>query len=149
VIECPVAQVFERTIDLSHYADWMPRSGVFKKSSQTSPGPLSLGATYLDQGRMGTFRGSVVEFQRPSRVVFEERLRWFGMPMIEARLQYEFVRVPQGTALYHVGESQLHGIFRAMRPMVILIGRRERRRTVAALKRSLEAHGAERLTAAA
>ncbi len=149
VIERPVEQVFERAIDLSHYSDWMPRTGVFKRSSQTSNGPVGLGTTFIDQGRMGTFRGQIVEFERPSRVVFEETLRWFRSPVVEARLRYEFVPVPEGTAVHHVAESELHGIFRVMRPMVIIIGRGERRRTVRALKKSLESSGSLATAAAA
>jgi len=138
IIDCTVEQAFERAIDLSHYSDWMPRNGVFKKSIQTSDGPVGLGTEFVDQGRMGTFRGDVVEFHRPSRVVFNETLRWFGRPVVEARLQYEFRAVPRGTALHHVAGSELHGLLRLMRPIVAVIGGGERQRTVRALKRSLE-----------
>ena len=141
IVECPVEQAFERAIDLSHYTDWMPHNGVFKKSSQISDGPIGVGTAFLDKGRMGTFRGDVVELRKPSRVVFDERLRWFGVPVVDAHLQYEFQAVPQGTAVHHVAESELHGIFRLMRPVVAVIGRGERQRTVHALKRSLEADG--------
>jgi uncharacterized protein YndB with AHSA1/START domain len=138
IIERPVEKVFERATDLPGYADWMPHTGVFKNASQISEGPLALGTQYLDQGRMGKFRGEVVEFQEPSRVVFSEKLRWFGAPVVDTRLHYEFRAVPQGTALHHVAESDLHGLFRLMKPMVGVIGRGERARTVKALKRSLE-----------
>jgi uncharacterized protein YndB with AHSA1/START domain len=142
IIECPVERAFERATDLSHYADWMPHGGVFKRSSQLSDGPVGPGTKYIDQGRLGRFRGGVAEFQKPSRVVFDERLRWFGARAIEARIEYEFRAVPQGTALHHVAESELHGLFRLMRPMVARVGRSERERTVNALKRSLESERA-------
>ncbi len=139
VIARPMEQVFERATDLSRYADWMPHTGVFRKCSQVSEGPVRLGTTYIDQGWMGSFRGEVSEFDRPSRVVYKETLRWFGAPVVVARIEYAFSRDPRGTAVHHVGESELHGIFRLMRPMVAVIGRGERHRTVAAMKRSLEA----------
>jgi uncharacterized protein YndB with AHSA1/START domain len=137
-IECPLEQVFARATDISHYQDWMPRHGIFKRSSQLSPGPVGVGTEFLDQGRMGTFHGDVVEFQKPSRVAFDEKLRWFGAPAVEAHIRYEFRAAPEGTVLHHVAESELHGIFRLMRPVVAVVGRGERRRTVEALKRSLE-----------
>ncbi len=149
VIERPIEQVFERLVDLSHYEDWMPRTGIFKRCSQTSEGLVDLGTTFIDQGRMGTFRGEVVEFQRPSRVIFKETLHWFGSPVVEARLQYELTPVPRGTALHHLGESDLFGAFRLMKPMLAVIGRGERRRTVRALKRSLEQAVPQTRTAAA
>jgi hypothetical protein len=149
IIECPVEQAFERAIDLSHYEDWMPHNGIFKKSAPVSRGPIGVGTEYVDQGRMGTFRGDVAEFQKPTRVVFNERLRWFGAPAVEAHLRYEFRAVPEGTAVHHVAESELHGVFRLMRPVVAVVGRGERRRTVSALKRSLEADKASAATHAA
>ena len=138
VIARPIEQVFERATGLSQYADWMPHSGVFRNCSHISEGPVRLGTTYLDQGRMGSFRGEISEFERPSRVVYKETLRWFGTPVVVGRIEYKFSPDPRGTAVHHVAESELHGIFRLMRPMVAVIGRGERRRTVTALKRSLE-----------
>ena len=138
VIARPIEQVFERATDLSQYADWMPHTGVFRKCTHVSNGPVRMGTTYLDQGRMGSFRGEVSEFERPSRVVYEETLSWFGDPVVVARVEYTFSPDPRGTAVHHVAESELHGIFRLMRPMVAVIGRGERQRTVTALKRSLE-----------
>ena len=138
VIARPIEQVFERATDLAQYADWMPHTGVFRKCSDVSEGPVRLGTTYLDQGRMGSFRGEISEFERPSRVVYKETLRWFGTPVVVGRIEYEFSPDPRGTAVHHVAESELHGIFRLMRPMVAVIGRGERQRTVTALKRSLE-----------
>ena len=138
VIARPIEQVFERATDLSQYADWMPHTGVFRKCSDVSEGPVRLGTTYLDQGRMGSFRGEISEFERPSRVVYKETLRWFGTPVVVGRIEYEFSPDPRGTAVHHVAESELHGIFRLMRPMVAVIGRGERQRTVTALRRSLE-----------
>ena len=87
---------------------------------------------------MGSFHGEVSEFERPSSVVYKETLRWFGTPVVVGRIEYKFSPDPRGTAVHHVAESELHGIFRLMRPMVAVIGRGERRRTVTALKRSLE-----------
>jgi uncharacterized protein YndB with AHSA1/START domain len=138
VIARPIEQVFERATDLAHYAEWMPHTGVFRNCSNISERPVRLGTTYLDQGRMGSFRGEVSDFERPSRVVYQETLRWFGALVVVVRIEYKFSPDPQGTAVHHVAESELHGIFRLMRPMVAVIGRGERRRTVAAMKRSLE-----------
>jgi hypothetical protein len=87
---------------------------------------------------MGSFRGEVSDFERPSRVVYQETLRWLGALVVVGRIEYKFSPDPQGTAVHHVAESELHGIFRLMRPVVAVIGRGERRRTVAAMKRSLE-----------
>jgi uncharacterized protein YndB with AHSA1/START domain len=138
-IQRPIEDVFARVVDVSHYSDWMSRRGVFKESRQCSEGPVGRGTSFIDRGRMGIARGEVVEFEAPGRVVFQERLRWFGAPVLEARLRYDLEPTPEGTAVHHVAESTLFGAFRVMKPMVGVIGRGERRRTVESLKKSLEA----------
>ena len=40
--------------------------------------------------------------------------------------------------VHEVAEATLFGVFRVMKPMVGIMGRGERRRTVASLKKSLE-----------
>ena len=73
---------------------------------------MAVGTTFTDHGRMGTFAGEVVEFAPAARVVYQERLRWFGRQVLDARISYEFRATPGGTAIHHVAESELHGVFR-------------------------------------
>jgi uncharacterized protein YndB with AHSA1/START domain len=148
-VACSVSEAFARATDLDHFEDWMPRRGVFKSSRQTSPGPMAVGTTFTDHGRMGTSDGEVLEYAPATRVVYRERLRWFGRQALDVRISYEFRSTPGGTAIRHVAESELHGAFRLMRPMVKLIGPGERRRTLTGLKRSLEAEQEQALEAAA
>jgi uncharacterized protein YndB with AHSA1/START domain len=138
IIDSPVEQVFEHATNLSRYSDWMPRIGIFKECRQTSDGPIQQGTTYLDHGRMGLFCGEVVAFERPSWVVFKETRRWFGSTAMDVRLLYRFCPASGGTAVHHTAESELHGMMRMMRPVVAVIGRGERRRIVAALKKAAE-----------
>ena len=135
----PVEQVFEQATDLAHFSAWMPRRDIFRQCSHISDQPIHLGTTYVDEGWMGRFDGRVVEYERPARVVYEETLRWFGRTMFVARLTYTFSPTPNGTLVHHTGESELYGIFRVMRPGVGRMARAERRRTMEALKASLEA----------
>ncbi len=137
-IKRPAEEVFDRLVDISDYDKWMPRSGVFMRSRQTSEGPVTKGTTFHDRGRMGTWRGQVSDFERPTKVEFRETLRWLGMRVMEGRPRYQLEAVDGGTRVHHVSEGQLYGIFRLARPMVTFIARGERRRTVNALKKSLE-----------
>ena len=41
--------------DLDGYRTWMRRTGLFRRSGQTSGGPVGLGTAYFDATRMGTF----------------------------------------------------------------------------------------------
>ena len=134
----PIEDVFGRLTDLSDYSRWMPKLGMFGRCDQTSEGPVGEGTTYYDRGRRGTFRGEIVEFHDPTRVDFRESLRWLGVNVMEARPAYELVRTQTGTEVRHTAEGQLFGIFGLMEPVVARVARGERKRTLQALKGSLE-----------
>ena len=71
---------------------------------------------------MGTFHGEVTDFQPPSRIGFQETLRYLGSEVMEARPEY-FLEADQGkTILIHVAEGELFGLMRLMKPMAALIG---------------------------
>jgi hypothetical protein len=84
-IDRPIDEVFGRLADLDGYTTWMRRTGLFRRSRQTSDGPVGRGTAYSDATRMGTFRGEVVDYEAPGRIGFSETLRWFGSDLMEAR----------------------------------------------------------------
>jgi uncharacterized protein YndB with AHSA1/START domain len=138
VIERSIEDVFAQLIDLPGYRRWMPRRDLFIRSDVTSEGPMGVGTTYYDKTWMGTFRGEVVTFRAPTTIGFSETLRWLGMRVMEARPAYQLVATEAGTEVHHVGEGQFCGIFRLMGPMGAWMARGERKRTVRALRRTLE-----------
>jgi hypothetical protein len=87
---------------------------------------------------MGTFVGEIEEFHAPTTVTFTETLRWLGVNVMEARARYELVSTQTGTEVHHIATGRLFGIFNVMQPVVAWMARGERRRTVYALKDSLE-----------
>src|SRR6476659_6217278 len=138
MIDRPISDVFARLADLEGYRTWMRRTGLFRRSGQTSDGPLGLGTTYFDATRMGTFRGEVTDYEPPARIGFRETLRWFGSEVMEARPEY-LLEADQGkTIVHHVAEGELFGWMRLMKPIAALMAKSERARTVGSLKRSLE-----------
>ena len=137
-IDRPVEAVFERVADLAGYGTWMHHTGLFRRCGQTSDGPLSRGTSYFDATRMGTFHGEVTDFEPPSRIGFQETLRWFGSEVMEARPEYVLEADQGKTILIHVAEGELFGWMRLMKPMAALMAKSERARTVGSLKRSLE-----------
>ena len=139
-IDRPVEEVFARLADLPAYSTWMHRSGLFRWCRQISDGPTEVGTTYLDATRMGTYRGEVTEFERPSRIGFRERLRWFGSASAEARPEYSLEADRETTIVHHVAEGELFGWMRVMKPAAALMARSERARTLKSLRRSLESN---------
>ena len=137
-IDRPIRDVFALLADLDGYRTWMRRTGLFRRSGQTSDGPLGLGTAYFDATRMGTFRGEVTEYEPPARIGFRETLRWFGSDLMEARPDYILEADGDKTNIHHVAEGELFGIMRLMKPVAALLARSERARTVESLRRSLE-----------
>jgi uncharacterized protein YndB with AHSA1/START domain len=137
-IDRPIGDVFARLADLDGYRTWMRRTGLFRRSGRTSDGPLGSGAAYYDATWMGTFHGQITDYQPPSRIGFRETLRWFGSDLMEARPEYFLEADRDTTIVHHVAEGELFGLMRLMKPVAALMARRERRRTVESLRRSLE-----------
>jgi uncharacterized protein YndB with AHSA1/START domain len=137
-IDRPIGDVFARLADVDGYRTWMRRTGLFRRSGQTSDGPLGLGTGYFDATRMGTFRGEVTDYEPPARIGFRETLRWFGSDLMEARPAYTLEEDGNKTMVHHVAEGELFGMMRLMKPVAALLARSERSRTVESLRRSLE-----------
>lgn len=137
-VDRPIEEVFARLADLPAYSTWMHRTGMFRRCDQTSDGPLGKGTAYFDATRMGTYRGEVTSFERPSRIGFRETLRWFGSAVAEARPEYVLEADQERTIVHHVAEGELFGWMRLMKPAAALMANSERSRTLASLKRSLE-----------
>jgi uncharacterized protein YndB with AHSA1/START domain len=137
-IDRPISDVFARLADLDGYRTWMRRTGLFRRSRQTSEGPLGLGTAYSDATRMGTFRGEVTDYEPPVRLGFRETLHWFGSDLMEARPEYTLEADADKTIVHHVAEGELFGMMRLVKPVAALLARGERTRTLESLRRSLE-----------
>jgi uncharacterized protein YndB with AHSA1/START domain len=138
MIDRPISDVFARLADVNGYRAWMRRTGLFRRSGQTSDDPVGPGTAYYDVTWMGTFRGVVTDYELPERIAFRETLRWFGSDLMEARPRYVLAADGGKTIVQHVAEGELFGMMRFMKPLAALLARSERARTVESLKRSLE-----------
>ena len=139
-IDRTIEEVFARLADLPSYATWMHRTGMFRRCEQTSDHPVGEGTTYLDVTRMGTYRGEVTSFERPSRIGFRETLHWFGSAEMEARPEYFLEANGEKTIGHHVADGDLIGWMRLMKPAAWVLAKSERTRTLESLRRSLESH---------
>src|SRR3954447_8294667 len=143
-IDRPISDVFALLADLDGYRTWMRRTGLFRRTGQTSDGPLGLGTAYFDATRMGTFRGEVTDFEPSVRIGFRETLSWFGSHLMEARPAYVLEADQDRTIVHHFAEGELFGMMRLMKPVAALLAKSERARTVKSLRRSLESPQAQR-----
>jgi uncharacterized protein YndB with AHSA1/START domain len=137
-IEAPIGQVFDRLTDLDRYGDWMPAGGAYRGTVKLTAGPVGAGTTYVDRSRLGAAEGEVTEVRRPTRVVFRQRVLWWGRRVMDGRIVYELRPVPGGTLVHQIAEPRLYGVGRLLAPLVSRLGPGERARVLAGLKWSLE-----------
>jgi len=137
-IHCPPEEVFDCLTDISNYSEWMPRSGLFVKSEQVSPGAPQEGARFYDWTKMGKFQGEIVEFDRPKKVSFRQKLQFFGVTVMESRPSYTLESSDKGPRVHHTGEAELFGPFKVLDFRAKNMAWKERSRTVKALKKKLE-----------
>jgi uncharacterized protein YndB with AHSA1/START domain len=71
----PAEKVFDVVADLQSYSKWLPDSGLFKGTTEVSDTPVKLGTTYVESSPSGVRSGKVIEFERPSKVVFHQPMK--------------------------------------------------------------------------
>jgi uncharacterized protein YndB with AHSA1/START domain len=138
-IKRPIEEVFEQLVDIPRYPEWMPDSSLLITCTKDSGGPVGIGTEYSDKTRLGTVHGEITEFKRPHKVVFHYTARKLGITVMEGWPGYKLERDGEAaTRIRHKAEAQLYGPFKLMQPLVQRMAYNERRRTVDALKESLE-----------
>lgn len=137
LIDRPMEEVFDRLADLNGYNAWMPRSGLFRESEQTSGERVGLGTTFRDRINYGEAIGEIVDFRRPRSVGFRQTVKLFGLPCLESRPRYTLEEEGR-TRVHHVAEGNCRGVFKIFEGAFAKIAESERRKTLIGLKRSLE-----------
>lgn len=137
-INCPREEAFDCLADISCFRDWMPRKGLYRDGAQISGGAAQKGTTYYDRSILGKLKGVVVAFERPKEIEFQQKLRWFGIPVMESRPRYVLEATENGTRLHHTAEVRLFGIFGIFKFPAKKLAWNERNRVVKALKNKLE-----------
>ena len=138
-VDAPVGEVFDRLADIGGYGDWMPERGsLLKHTQQTSPGPVGLGTTYIDEMSVGTSPGEIVEFERPTTLVFH----WWdassrGRLKVEGWPGYRLEASGQGsTTVHHHARMTAYGMHRVAMPLYRRLALRERTVVIEALQTS-------------
>jgi ribosome-associated toxin RatA of RatAB toxin-antitoxin module len=135
----PAEVVFDLISDISRYRKWVPEgSSFFIENKLTSDGPIGLGTTYIDLLKYGGKSiGEIVEFERPSKVAFQQRT-FFGLPVFSARVEYFFETQNDFTEITHHLTAKGHGLFRMLEPVLSMVVSRERKKTCEAIKQAFE-----------
>jgi hypothetical protein len=128
---------------MPNYGKWLPDSAAFGGTIDVEPYPVQLGTTYLDAGPIEK-PGSVTEFEPPQHIAFHHVVRIrksFLKSDVDARIRYTFEPRDGGTFIDRrlTLEFHLRGVQRLLVPILVLGFRKENDRTLAALKKYVEA----------
>ena len=141
VVNAPIQQVFDRLADIVGHNEWMPKKGsLLKETKVTSPGPIGVGTTYLDDTSVGATPGDIAEFEPPTRLVYH----WWdktksGKTKYEGWPGYRLEDQGDGTTLVrHDAKMQAYGVYVLMTPMFKMMAKKERGTVLEALAKSFE-----------
>jgi uncharacterized protein YndB with AHSA1/START domain len=135
--------VFDLVADMPNYGKWLTDSSAFGGTVDVTPYPVRLGTTYVDAGPIQK-PGSVTEYDRPRHISFHHTVqlrRSFLNTDIDARIRYALDPKNGGTFVNRrlVLTFNLHGASYPTLPVLLYGFRKENNRTLAALKRYVEA----------
>lgn len=71
-IECSAEEIFEVTVDARGQDRWLKRSSAFRGTVDISANPVAPGTTYREPGPFGVRNGTVTEFERASKITFDQ-----------------------------------------------------------------------------
>jgi hypothetical protein len=138
--------IFDLVADMPNYGRWLPNSEAFAGTTDVHPYPVRLGTTYLDAGPVQK-PGVVTDFERPTHIGFHHTVMIRTALLktdIDARIRYSFEARQRGTLVLRELDLTLtvRGISRLALPYLLHAFRKENERTLACLKRYVEAQSA-------
>ena len=137
----PSAAVFDALTRLGALRGRIGTSGTYAGTVDVSEDPVRKGSTYVDRTPIGRLHGEVLELEADRRIVFRQAT---ARADLDVRITYQLEPRPHGTRLVRTGEITTRRWLGIIHLIVVWTTRAENRRTMDALKASLEA-GAGRL----
>jgi uncharacterized protein YndB with AHSA1/START domain len=132
----PPSVVFDALTRLGALRGRIGTSGTYSGTVEVSDDPIQVGSTYVDRTPIGRLRGEVLELEPERRVVFRQAM---ARRDLDVRITYQLATTPTGTRLVRSGEITTRRWLAIVHPIVVWTTRAENRRTMEALKTSLEA----------
>jgi hypothetical protein len=74
-INALASKIFDVAVDLQSYDEWLPNSTSFPGITSISESPAKLGTAYVESTPFGIRHGKVLEFSRPSKVLFHQPMQ--------------------------------------------------------------------------
>jgi len=142
-IEATVEKIFAAIVDFRGYGRWLATSNVFEGITDISSDPIALGTTWSEPGPNGVRRGTVTEFEPPTRVTFRQPMtmspRFLGV--IDITVSLTLTPRPSSVHVRRVVTIGIPWPLKLVQPFVVRQFRVESGRTLLALKRFAESQG--------
>src|SRR5438270_8173543 len=139
-IDAPAEVIFAAIVDLRGYDRWLARSEVFEGITDISSDPIALGTTWSERGPNGVRRGTITEFEAPTRVTFHQPMtmnsRFLGT--IDITVSLALTPTPRSVQVRRVVTTGIPWPLKFVQPFVVRQFRAESGRTLLALKRFAE-----------
>jgi len=132
----PPTAVYQALTHLGQLQDRIETSSTYRGTVDVHDDPVRVGSTYVDRTPIGRFHGQVLELEPGRRVVFRQVTTRNDL---DIRITYALQPTVDGTRLVRTGEITTHRWLAPLHPIVVWATRSENRRTMEALKASLEA----------
>ncbi|HEY5316860.1 MAG TPA: SRPBCC family protein [Solirubrobacteraceae bacterium] len=134
-ISCSAEEIFDLIIDFRGQDRWLKRSSSFRGTTDISSDPVTLGTTYREPGPFGERRGTVTEFERPTKLTFHQPMTMrLGLGTIEVTMRYTLAPGAQSTHVSREVTIGIPGSLKLFQPVLVLAFRSESGRTLRALK---------------
>jgi uncharacterized protein YndB with AHSA1/START domain len=139
-IAASAEKVFDTIADVRGYSRWLTQEGPYGGTTEVTPGPIALGTTYVESERRGVRRGTVTEFERPTRVTFDQpmTLRPKLAGVIDITVRYTLAPSDAGVHVDRDVTLQVPWSLKLAQPIVVRQFRSESQRTLDALKAFVE-----------
>lgn len=98
-IKAPASKIFDVVVDLKAYDEWLPNSTSFPGITFISDSTAKLGTTYVESTPSGIRHGKVLEFDRPSKVLFHQPMQLNSAPegvLVDIKVEVLFREKSEG-----------------------------------------------------
>jgi len=138
-IDAPIEDVFARVTNAEDWTGWVS-SSFLKESTQTSPGPPTVGTTVHDTMKYGLSNTwEIVEFESPHKVVYFTIADKVGIHLWSG---YLFEAVDEHrTQVLHFVDARTHGVRKVLVPLLKFQETSEHTKTIDSLEASF--HGTQ------
>jgi uncharacterized protein YndB with AHSA1/START domain len=140
-VAAPAETVFDMLADVRRYGEWLDESASYRGTAEVRPdGPIAEGSTYVEPERRGVRRGTVTEFERPTRLTFHQPMTLKPKLAGVIDITVRYTLTPREDSV-HVDRDVTIGLpwsLKLVQPVVARQFRTESQRTMDELKAYLE-----------